>query len=157
MTKQLFFKYAKNFLLFLIPVAVVISGCAKDEDEPEEENPTTPAATPKFTWTLGGGTLVTADDSYFVSEFSNIYASRTNGMSVDINLSDLNTGNHIIAPSNGVTLEYASSSGTLNATSGSVVISENTGTSVSGTFTCNLSGSGVNSTIKGDFSKVPKK
>ncbi|PBQ31685.1 hypothetical protein CNR22_07855 [Sphingobacteriaceae bacterium] len=156
--KHPIFKYASIVILFLIPIAITFSGCAKDPDEPADETPDTPAATtPKFTWTLSGSTLVTADDSYFVSQFSNIYASKTNGMSVDINLSDLNTGNHTIAPSNGVTLEYTSTTTTLNATSGSVVISENTGTSVSGSFTCNLSGGGSTSTIIGDFIHLPKK
>jgi len=153
------FKFPVLLILFVLTIAIGISGCAKDQDEPKEETPTTPVtvAPAKFTWTLSGATLATADDSYFVSQFSNIYASKVNGMSVDITLEDLSKGTHAIAPSNGITLVYTSSTTTMNASSGSVVISENTGTSVSGSFTCALMGGGGTSTIKGDFSNLPKK
>jgi len=141
----------------LIAVLVfVFAGCAKDETEPEEETPTTPGTSPakKFTWNIDGNSTVTADDSYFIPGFNNIVATKSTS-TVDIILDDLNQGAHIISPS--ITLDYSSSSSTLPAKSGTIVITENTGSLIAGTFTCAFSqGSSVNS-IKGEFSDVPKK
>lgn len=134
------------------------SSCVKDPDEPAEETPTPVAAPPaKFTWAVNTGSNIYAEEMYFVPSFSNIYATKSNGSSVDISLEDLDQGTHAISSANGITLEYITSTSTLNATSGTVFISENTGVLLSGTFTCALAGGGVSSNIKGEFMNIPKK
>ena len=148
----------KNHLLKLSFLFVLLFiGCAKETDAPKEETPVTPTApAKKFMWTINGGSAIVADDSYFVPAFDNIVASKGTA-TVDIILDTLGKGTHNISPSLGITLDYNDGTNTRSGKSGSVIITENTGTLISGTFTSSLIGGGTTSTITGEFSNVPKK
>lgn len=143
-----------SLLLF---ASFIFSGCAKEEDAPEEKTPSNPITPPpaKFSWVINGGAEVTADETYYVAAYSNIYAAKGT-RTVDIILDDLSKGTYqISAPA--ITIDYFDGTNTHSGKSGTVVISENTGSLLSGSFTCALSGGGSNSSITGQFSSVPKK
>lgn len=137
---------------FFLVLCLSFSRCAKEEEGPEEENPTAPAS--KFTWKTNSGSTETASESYFISAYNNIYANKNGATVVDIVLSDLSKGTYNISPSTGVTLEYFGESNSKQGSSGTVTITENTGALVSGYYSCSFSGGG---TISGEFSNVPKK
>ncbi len=144
--------YVKPLLILSFGI-LLFSSCQKEASKPEEETTTPTAVTTKFTWTAGS-TSATADNSFYVPAFNNIYAAKVNGAYVDITLEDLNKGNHTINPSQGVTLEYSDGTNTFKGKSGTVTISENTGTKLSGSYNCTLE-NGTN--ISGSFSNVPQK
>lgn len=146
----------KNVSLFSIVAltgVLFFGACTKEADKPEEENPT-PVVTAKFTWSESSGTF-TADYAEFNPDFNNIHASKVDDSSVDIMLEDLNKGTHSIVPTAGRTLVYVNNKNiTLDGVSGSVTISENTGTTLSGSYNCKLENG---SNISGTFSNIPKK
>ncbi|MBL7933961.1 MAG: hypothetical protein JNL60_18800 [Bacteroidia bacterium] len=145
-------KYSFLLLLAAFTGVLFFSACTKEADKPEEENPA-PTVTSKFTWSQSS-TNYTADYSEFVPDFNNIYASKIDGSSIDIFLDNLNKGAHTIVPTAGRTFVYTDSNGIKHeATSGSVTISENTGTTLSGSYSCTLD----IGTISGSFSNIPKK
>lgn len=146
----------KNYtkaILILSSSVLFFSSCQKEASKPEEQTTTPVVSTTKFTWTAGS-VNATADNSFYVPAFNNIYAAKVNGSYVDITLEDLNKGNHTINPSQGVTLEYSDGTNTLKGMSGTVTISENTGTALSGSYNCKL-GNGTN--ISGSFTNIPQK
>jgi hypothetical protein len=137
---------------------LVFAGCAKAEKEPEDPTPTTTGTTlhPDFRWTPGSGPAVIASDAYFIPAYNNIVALKnTTSASVDITLDNLNEGGHSISSSSGITLEYNDGTNTYTGKSGSVNITDNDGTSISGSFNCVLNG-GPGS-INGQFTDIPHK
>lgn len=137
----------------IIVVSLLVIGCGKDPNEPDEETPGTSQV--KFTWSVNGGSTITASDGYYIFSYNEIIATKAGSTAIDIILDDLTKGTHNISPSNGITLEYYDGSATFDGKSGTVTISENTGTSLSGSFTCVLNGG--TTTIAGQFSNLPKK
>ena len=143
--------------LLCVALVFLLIACAKETDAPKEEEPVTPTApAKKFTWVINGGATILASDSYFVPSFDNIVASKGTA-TVDIILDTLGKGTHNISPSFGITLDYNDGTNAYSGKSGAVVITENTGAFISGTFTSSLIGGGSTSTITGEFSNVPKK
>lgn len=145
----------KKYILSILVMAGALFAavaCEKEASKPEEET-TTPVSSYSFSWTTGS-TSFSADNSFFVPAFNNIYAAKVNGAYVDITLDDLTKGNHTINPSAGITFEYSDGTTTFNGKSGTVTISENTGTTLSGSYSCTLENG---SSISGSFSKIPQK
>ena len=147
-----------KFIGLILFFTFIFSACAKDEDEPEEETPGTITPPPaKFSWTINGGTEIVANETFFVPAYNNIYGKKTGGKELDIILDDLNKGTHNVSPSNSITVEYTDGATTYSGKSGSVVITENTGVLVSGTFNAIYTAAGATNTITGTFSSIPKK
>ncbi|WP_317899676.1 hypothetical protein [Aurantibacillus circumpalustris] len=145
-----------RFFLFTALTIVMMSliiACAKETNEPEEEPPV--ASQVKFTWSINGGSTIDASDGYCISAYNEIIAIKTGATAIDIILEDLNKGSHAISPANGITLEYNNGSANFNGKSGSVTITENSGTTLAGTFNCSLDGNG--GSLTGQFSNLPKK
>ena len=137
--------------LFLF--ALVIAGCAKDEKDPIEPPPSgTNSNFGEFKWTPVSGTEIRSDSAYYIPSFNNIVAYKGNS-TIDIVLSALVVGTYTISSSQGNTLEYNTGSSVNNATSGSVVITTNTGSKLSGSFSANFSGG--QPSINGHFSNIP--
>jgi hypothetical protein len=131
---------------------LLFNSCVKDLVTPDEPNET---GNGRFTWTKGGSVnIITATDAYVVAAYNEIYASRAGGEYVDIILDDLSQGSYTISASSGRSLEYSDGKTTFTGQSGYVVISDNTGITISGNFSCTLSGGG---SISGEFSHLPKK
>jgi hypothetical protein len=141
-------------VVFLISF-LIFSGCAKDEPEPEDPGGTTTTGSTlgNFTWSISGNPNVTADSSRYIPAFSNIVAYKGNS-SVDIVLSALSVGSYSISSSQGNTLEYHTGSSTYFGTTGTVTITSNTGSKISGNFSSALTNC---ISISGQFSDVPKR
>jgi hypothetical protein len=151
-------KHKRLLLLFtsLLGLLFLFNSCAKDPNEPEEEE--TPIAPPmKFNWTVSGGTSVSAADAYYVPSYNEIVATKSGVTAIDIILDALNKGTYNVSPSNGITLKYNDGTSTYNAKSGTVVITENNETTITGTFNCVLNVNGATSSITGEFANIPKK
>jgi hypothetical protein len=148
-----------TLLPLLCAAALFLVGCAKKEDEVPENTSTstTSTSTTSFGWAASGGSTLKADSSYFVQAYNNIVAYKGgNNNVVDIKLSDLKVGTYSLSTLSGNSLEYVTGNSTYSATGGTVSIGANTGTKLSGTFSCALSG-GTLTALSGDFTDIPKR
>lgn len=143
-------------LVLLFIMLMYLGACAKKTEDPNGEPPVNlPEA--KFWWQINNGASTFANESYFIPAYSNIVATKTDGSSIDIILNELNPGTYSIAPFAGITLDYNDANTTYPANAGRVVISENTGILMSGSFTCTFMNAGTGNTLTGGFSDVPGK
>jgi hypothetical protein len=137
-------------------LTLLLAGCAKEETEPETEDPTTPINTtpPYFRWKTEPGNLVESDSSVCFVQSTVIFGYKNgNSHSVEIRLSSVNTGTYSTTLGN--ELDYFVNN-KLHTGAGTFVITESTSTTVSGNFTCSLSG-GTLTSISGTFASVPKR
>jgi len=145
-------KPGPSFVSLLLLLAIFISGCAKDEKDPIEPPPSGGNTSfGEFKWTPSSGTEIRSDSAYYIPSFNNIVAYKGNS-TIDIVLSSLVAGTYTISSSQGNTLEYYTGSAVYNATSGSVVITTNTGSRLSGTFNAGFQGQ---PSINGQFNNIP--
>ena len=144
-----------NSLLILLAYSLLfLFSCKKDENTPIND-PVTP--TSNFKWSTDGSASVTASEAYFIAAYNNIVATKSGSTaSVDVVLDDLKVGSHAISASTGITLEFVNQGTTYTGESGTVVISQNTGTLLSGSFSAQLSG-GTIKTITGSFTDLKEK
>jgi hypothetical protein len=148
-----------NILTAALLGLLIFTGCAKDEDEPEDPTTTTTGgvATYDFKWTPNNGSTVTADEAYFSTATNNIYAAKSGtANSVEIILPDFNITTYSISSSSGNSLEFLSNSTSHQATSGTVKITANSGNKISGNFAVGFS-SGTLTSLSGQFTDVPQK
>jgi len=106
-----------------------------------------------------GGTTYTADtDTAFISGPFTINARKDAALPVfkivEINLSAFTTGAYTLSSTGVNQLNYFTSSGLITSQSGTVNITANTGSALSGNFTTTLTG---NIAMTGSFSNVPIK
>jgi hypothetical protein len=145
-----------KYLTALLTVTLFFVSCVKDDTEPEPEDPVTPVNPnpPFFRWKTEPGNLVESDSSVCFVQ-SNVIFGYKNGNShnVEIRLSSMNTGTY--STSMGNELDYFVNN-KLHTGAGTFVITESTNSTVSGNFTCSLSG-GTLTSISGTFASVPKR
>lgn len=151
------FSYQSFLAATLISVATFISGCAKSEKDPAEEPSNEPIETSEFSWTPGSSSSVKADSSFYFPAFNNIVSYKGGGSQiVDIYLSALSVGTYTISSATGITLSYTTGSTAYTASSGTIGITANTGSKLSGSFGVNLKG-GTLTNLSGSFSDIPKR
>jgi uncharacterized protein DUF6252 len=150
----------KQFILYislcLLGGVILLSGCGKDTATPEEDPSTpTPVSTGGFSWTPSGGSQVVADSTHYYSSFTTIFAFKNgNANSFEINLSSLAVGAYTLSSATGNALSFVTSSTTYTAHTGSVFITTNNGSKLSGTFNATLNGGTITS-VSGQFKDVP--
>jgi len=150
--KSLFIKS----ICLLIFSSILFVSCAKDNPEPEAE-PVTPAAPVnkgKFTYSVDGNAVITADSSVYYPKFTTIYSYKAGLQNTtEMRLSDLTVGTYTIKSSLGNELIYETNGQTFNASSGVVNITSNTGSRLTGDFNCAFTGVAVKS-ISGQFTDI---
>ncbi len=136
---------------FLIAVVMIFS-CSKSSS-----NPSTP--TPVFTWSVGGATYAADSDTAFISGPFTIIAKKDASLPgsykfIEIDLSAFTTGAYTLSAAGANQVNYFTSSGLVVSQSGTLNITANTGTTLSGNFTTTLTGSVA---MAGTFTNVPIK
>ena len=147
--KKIFF----NYLVYAVALLIFItasSSCKKSSPEP--------AAASGFSWTVSGVTYTADNDSAFVSGPFTIIAKKdesdvSNFKIFEIDLSAFTAGAYTLTAT-GDQVNYVTGTGVATSQSGTLNITENTGTTVSGNFSASLSG-GL--TMTGNFTGVPVK
>lgn len=131
-------------------LSILVVSCAKDDISPTPT--TTPAAQANFSWTADGA-ATTADSAICYLQLTTIYAYK-NGTSqtIELNLSDVTTGNYPVNAASGNEIKYVNASVTKAVSSGSVSLTNTGGSKLSGSFAGNFAG-GTGS-ISGQFSNV---
>lgn len=145
-------------LLLLIAMlfsVMVLWSCNKNSNNP------TPAPTPangSFTWTVNGGaTVITADSAFYRTAFKTIFAyKKISGVMVlqyEINLTGGTPATYTVGASN--VLTYTANAPYFVASAGSIIITANTGTKVSGTFQGTGTLTSGTSSVAGTFTDIP--
>lgn len=149
-----------NLLTMTALSLLVFTGCVKDKDEPDNPAPpTTTGGTSSydFKWTPSAGTTMTADDAWYSTSTNNIYASKTGTTnSVEIILPEFAVATYSISSAIGNELNLRYNSTLHSASSGTVKITANNGSVISGQFAVNFN-SGTISSLTGQFTDIPKK
>ena len=152
-------KTAVKITLLLALSLAIFTGCQKDNADPATDDPgtTTPVNKGSFSWTPAGGTSVTADSAHYYSSFTTIFAFKNgNANSFEINLSSLAVGAYTLSSATGNALTFVTAATTYTAHSGSVLITTNNGSKMSGTFSATLNGGSITG-VSGQFTDIPKK
>jgi hypothetical protein len=137
---------------------LALASCVKDETEPEPEDPTTPINTtpPFFRWKTEPGNLVESDSSVCFVQSGVVFGYKNgNSHTVEARLISMNAGTYQISSSTGNEVDYFVNN-KLHTGTGTFVITESTSTTISGNFTCSLSG-GTLTSLSGTFAAVPKR
>src|SRR5215204_4768471 len=130
--------FKKSFLLLLFS-ALIIASCTKDNPEPEDDpgTPVTPVNKGSFSYSVNGNATITADSAVYYPKFTTIYSYKLGTENtIEINLSDLVAGSYIVNSTQGNALTYETNGQTFTATSGTINITANTGSRLSGNFNC---------------------
>ena len=133
--------------LFLL---LLITGCAKEDTLPN--SPTSPATSASFSWTVNGVTT-TADSAICYLQLTTVYAYK-NGLSqtIELNLSDVISDTYPVNAVSGNEIKYVNNSSNLSVSSGTVNITNNSGSKLNGNFSGTFpSGGGA---ISGQFTDV---
>ncbi len=121
----------------------------------EETSDITPLTSSGFTWTDNAGNSVTADSAYYDSRYKTIKAFKGGFTKfVEINLTDGIVGTYTIGTTNA--FGYLSGTAQYIASSGSVIITANANSKMSGTFTTAGTGASI-TTITGAFTDISVK
>lgn len=112
-----------------------------------------------FSWTVGGTTYTADNDTAFVSGPFTIIAKKdetspTNFKIFEINLTGFTTGAYTLTATGANQVNYLTNSGLVTSQSGTLNITANTGTALSGNFTTTLTGSLA---MTGTFTNMPVK
>ncbi len=135
------------FTASLLTSIFMLGACSKDET-----TAVTPAATSGFVWVDNTGASITADSAYYVTQYKTIKAFKGGFTKfIEINLTAGTVGTYTIGSSNA--FSYITGSDLYIAASGSVVITENANSKMTGTFTTTGSGASITS-ITGTFTGI---
>lgn len=135
------------FTVSLISSIFLIAACSEDEAAA-----VIPASTSGFVWVDNTGASVTADSAYYDSQYKTIKAFK-GGLTkfVEINLTAGTVGTYTLGTTNA--FSYLSGSSLYMAASGSVVITENANSKMTGSFTTTGTGASITS-ITGTFTNI---
>jgi len=145
-------KNMKNNLLIAALFISLISLVACSEDK---TNDITPSGSTGFVWTDNAGNTITADSAYYVSQYKSIKAFKGGIQKlVEINLTAGAAGTYTIGTNNA--FSYLTGQDLYLAASGSVIITSNANSKMSGSFTTVGTGASITS-ITGTFIDIPVK
>lgn len=130
----------------------ILASCSKKSPSTPAPTPTpTPVAT-GFTWKENSGADIKADSAYYDSRYKTIKAYKS-GKFVEINLTDGIPATYTVGTSNAVSMLVPGASSLYTAASGSIVITANASSKMTGTF--NSEGSGASITkLEGKFTDI---
>lgn len=131
------FKFTTTALLSLC----LMAACTKTSTTSPTPTPT-PTPTAGFTWTENGGAENTADSAYYEAKYKTIKAYKS-GKFIEINLSDGIPATYTVGTSNAISMLVSGASTLYTASSGSVIITANASSKMTGTFTSTGSGASV--------------
>lgn len=131
------FKFTTTALLSLS----LLAACTKKSTTTPTPTPT-PTPTAGFTWTENGGAENTADSAYYEAKYKTIKAYKM-GKFIEINLSDGIPATYTLGTSNAISMLVSGASTLYTASSGSVIITANASSKMTGTFTSTGSGASV--------------
>ena len=136
-----------NFLIVaFVTTLVLFSACKKDND-------TSPGVVQGFYYGENDtATLTKADSAYANNSFHTIIARKNNSTVVEINSNDLQVGTYAIISSE-FSFTYVKNGTLWNATSGTLKITKNDGSKLSGTFSA--SAAGTIYVVTGKFDDIP--
>ncbi|MEQ1732073.1 MAG: hypothetical protein ABL940_00280 [Bacteroidia bacterium] len=147
----------KTYILSLAVVLTIVS-CKKKEAETATPTPVvvstpvvTPVATAGFKWTENGGAEITADSSRFTAQYSTLIAFKGGSVKFEINLTAGTVATYTIGTNNVLTLVGGGANHV--ATGGSVVVTANASSKMSGTFDVTMNTGGFTN-VKGAFTDV---
>lgn len=145
-------KYSNSHRTVAVLLLILIAGlfsCEKDTTNPDPQNNTTNGS---FNWSLNSQNTA-ADSAVCYLKTTTIYAYK-NGLSqtVELNLSDIITNTYPVNSLSGNAITYADGNGTKEVANGSIQISANSGSKLSGSFSGTITG--TTETITGSFSDV---
>jgi len=140
---------------FLLTAALFVMGtlafysCSKSDD-----NPASPTGG-VFTWTTGGATFTADNNNAVISGPYAIIANKDAALasikSFNITLTAFAVGSYTLSAAGANQLSYFTSGGMVMSQSGTLNITANTGSRLTGNFTTTLTGG---ATMTGDFSNV---
>ena len=131
------FKFTTTALLSLC----LMAACTKTSTTSPTPTPT-PTPTAGFTWTENGGAENRADSAYYEAKYKTIKAYKS-GKFIEINLSDGIPATYTVGTSNAISMLVSGASTLYTASSGSVIITANASSKMTGTFTSTGSGASV--------------
>lgn len=137
----------------IVVLTFLIVSCAKDETQP---TPTTNNPTKitygNFQWTYNGSTTI-ADSAICYLQITTLFAYKSGTLStIELNLSDVVAGTYPVNAASGNELKFVNNGTNLSASTGTVEITNNTGSKITGNFSGKF-GTSTNS-ITGQFSDV---
>ncbi|NOU38551.1 MAG: hypothetical protein HOO89_07550, partial [Ferruginibacter sp.] len=143
-----------SILAFTI-LALAIISCKKDDTVAQIP---AVAANGNFTWTTNGTTTVnTADSAFYRSQFKTIFAYKNISglmkLQYEINLTAGTPATYTIGSGNAIA--YTANTPFFIPTAGNVIITANTGTKVTGTFTGTGTLTAGTSSVAGTFTDIP--
>ena len=147
-----------NITTVLLACLIIFSSCAKDEPDPEDPGSGNPVVTdpPYFRITPQPGSTISCDSAHAYVSSNVIFAFHSGGASsIEMRLSEINTGVYQISSLSGNQFEYYTGS-VLYTGTGTVNITSSTSDALSGNFNCTLSG-GTLTAISGNFDDIRKR
>jgi hypothetical protein len=158
-------KFISTKIVALALLSSVVIACKKEKETttPISTTPTTPATTTtptvnngKFTWIENNvGSTNDADSARYSFQYKTIYAFKLGvGTSFKIIITGNTPNTYTIGASNTFTLSKGSVAH--KATSGSVVINDNTNGKITGAYNVTMNTGGLTN-VKGEFTEVPTK
>ncbi len=139
-------KYTQLFIAFAF--SLIFISCSKEESTSNLPS----SISGSFTWTDNTGLAVTADSAYYDSQYKTIKAFKGgNTRFIEINLTAGTPATYVIGVSNAFT--YLNASNIYIATSGSIVITANASSKMSGTFATAGNGASITS-MTGTFTDI---
>jgi hypothetical protein len=139
-----------TFTFCCVLLTLLISGCAKEDTLPN--SPATPATSANFSWTVNGLTT-TADSAICYLQLTTVYAYK-NGLSqtIELNLSDIISDTYPVNAVSGNEIKYVNGSSNLSVSTGTVFITNTTGSKINGNFSGTFPAGG--GSISGQFTDV---
>lgn len=132
------FKFTTSAILSLS----MLVACTKKSTTSPTPTPT-PTPTAGFTWTENGGTENTADSAYYEAKYKTIKVFKAGKTKIEINLTDGIPATYPLGTSNVFSLIVTGASTIYVATGGSLTITANASSKMTGTFTSTGTGASV--------------
>lgn len=142
----------KQLLILGLFLAFSLQSCSEDDTSASGNTNTTSG----FTWKENGGAEIKADSAYYVTQFKTIkafknYSDPANSKFIEINLTGGSPATYDVSGGNAISFLY---SGNLYvASTGAVIISENSSNKMTGTFT-STSTNGTVTSLEGSFKSI---
>jgi hypothetical protein len=137
------------FKLNLCLLLLLAFSCKKEEVSSTTSNNPSNGPTSGFKWTENGGAENIADSSRFTAQYKTLFAWKgTKKFEINLNASSVAT----YTIGNGNALAFVSS-GLHSATTGSIIVTANSGSKISGTFDVTMNSGGFTN-IKGTFTDI---
>lgn len=142
----------KRLLILGLFLTFSLQSCSEDDTSASGNTNTTSG----FTWKENNGAEIKADSAYYIAEFKTIkafknYSDPVNSKFIEINLTGGTPATYDV--SNGNDISFLYSNNLYVASTGTVIISENSSNKMTGTFT-STSTNGTVTSLEGSFKSI---